>query len=482
MCWPAAKKFASDLLLPSSVWAEQLGRDDIPSFVSSLRAAHPDIEIGEEKELLCAETYEHEAVLRGELETQSRDLYVLVLRTDRDIVGGTIIEYDADENTVVGRMSFVSSSVRGLGLGRALLRVQKSLAIARGAQSTWGLVELDNPAQTRLIRSEGFWLCGLVPECDQRRFPDGTVQYVAEALYVMPLPGNGDIIWPDPGVLTDDVRALFSLLRLPGSPFVESGLLPRPARRKALPRLSPSVRHQLALRQEGTWPSASLLFDPSEVPSGFRIRQQARRDIPFLVNHLATWHPQLQLGSHRGFLLPEWYEQKVALHDEDQRIERKPCFSLVIEHDDQIVGLFVVSSDFPCITLTCELAVMNPRFQGRGVISALMPFALRLCEALDAETLLSFATLRHPHAQRIAQRCGLELWGVLPAAEVLANRDGRTQRGFDAVYGISLLPSKRARWPNPDMLSDDLRTLVRFVRDQRAEESLADKEEPTTDR
>ena len=151
MCWPAAKKFASDLLLPSSVWAEQLGRDDIPSFVSSLRAAHPDIEIGEEKELLCAETYEHEAVLRGELETQSRDLYVLVLRTDRDIVGGTIIEYDADENTVVGRMSFVSSSVRGLGLGRALLRVQKSLAIARGAQSTWGLVELDNPAQTRLM-------------------------------------------------------------------------------------------------------------------------------------------------------------------------------------------------------------------------------------------------------------------------------------------------------------------------------------------
>ena len=45
------------------------------------------------------------------------------------------------------------------------------------------------------------------------------------------------------------------------------------------------------------------------------------------------------------------------------------------------------------------------------MISALMPFALRLCEALDAETLQVLRRCAIPMHQQIAQQCGLDCGG-----------------------------------------------------------------------
>ena len=151
-----------------------LGRADIPAWTQALRAWHPDMAIAEEKELLQAAIYEQQAALRAEPDTEERALYVLILRHADQLIGGIVVEYEEDEQTVVGRMSVVAPSWRGRGLGRALLRAQEALGQGLGAHSEWGLVELNNDAQRQLLHSEGWWLCGIAPESDQRSFPAGT--------------------------------------------------------------------------------------------------------------------------------------------------------------------------------------------------------------------------------------------------------------------------------------------------------------------
>ena len=183
----------------------------------------------------------------------------------------------------------------------------------------------------------------------------------------MPLSGNGDIIWPDLGVLTDDGRAVVSLLRLPGSPFVESGLLPRPASRRCRGFPFCAVSACFASGRNVAIGYHDL-FDPrSSTPGRVSHPSAGTQRHSFLVNHLATLaSPQLQLRFIGVLCFQNGTNKKSRFTMKISASKGSPGFSLVIEHDDQIVGLFVVSSDFSIASPDLRLAVMNPRFGGVG--------------------------------------------------------------------------------------------------------------------
>jgi GNAT superfamily N-acetyltransferase len=106
------------------------------------------------------------------------------------------------------------------------------------------------------------------------------------------------------------------------------------------------------------------------------------------------------------------------------------------------------------------LGVIDPRYQRSGLAAHQLSFMVLLARAIEAETVMSWATLRHQGAQRAVERAGWQLWGVIPASERYATATGMG-RGAEALYGLSLVPPEKAHWPALGALPAQRAALVR---------------------
>jgi len=498
MRWPSVSSFVDFLHLPVGVDALQLAVEDLAEWTAALAAWHPDLAIGEEAALLQPQTYVEQAALRDVEAGEAREMYTLILRSgsgaERRIVAGIVVEYDPHEATMAGRMSVVSPAWRGRGLGRVLLRGQEALGRALGARSEWGLVELDNAPQQHLLESEGFWLCGIVPECDQRRGPDGQARYVPEALYIKPLVPLSDLYVPQRSQLAPDVAAMFDRLQLPGAASRSedrgqssaSGAMGGAVLDAAcavavpsIPVLSPALLALFAGRPAGVWPDLDALLRHPDcdlgLPQGVCLRLQTADDIAALTGPnglLARWHPRLLDGTGRMFATAEHHRDSVALAGDrgrDVAIADRPYGHLLLCRGEQILAFLAFSVDAPGVNLFGDLAVVDPAQQGQGQMVRMTRALLWIAAALGVETVLGWATLTHVGAQRVARRAGLSLWGIVPASEVLVADDGHVRLAFEALYGASLIPPSQAHWPAPDRVPPRLRSLMQLVRQGRGD-------------
>lgn len=503
MRWPPVSSFVDFLHLPAGVDAQQLAGNELVEWTAALAAWHPDLAIGEEAALLQPQTYVDEAALRDVDGDEARDMYTLILRAgsgaDRPIIGGIVVEYDQEEATMAGRMSVLSPAWRGRGLGRVLLRGQEALGRALGAHSEWGLVELDNTPQQHLLESEGFWLCGIVPESEQRRGPAGQARHVPEALYIKPFVPPSDLHWPQRAHMEADVAAMFDLLQplAPPRATEDRGTLtasesvgravpdaPRDVPVPSLPVLSPALRALVAGCPAGMWPDLdALLRHPDcdlRFPHDVCLRLQTVEDIAALTGPdglLARWHPGLVDGTGRMFVTAEHHRDCVALACGDGRralaIADRPYSHLLLCRGAQILAFLACSVDASGVNLFCDLAVVDPAQQGQGMMVRMTRAVLWIAAALGVETVLGWATLTHVGAQRVARRAGLSLWGIVPASEIIIGADGRARHAFEALYGASLVPPSQAHWPAPERLPPRLRSLAQLVR--RGQEGVAGK-------
>lgn len=461
--WPTASYLCSRLTLPAGVVLDQLARAEIPALCDALRAAHPDIAIGEEQHLLSPALYEEEAALQGEADAVAeRALYVVVLRAapmpdDPDaapaLIGAAVLERGEHDHSLMERMSVVDPRWRGRGLGRALLRVAAIVGQAIDADLLVGLVELDHLTQCALLESEGWRLCGLVPESERRQVAPGVTRFVPEAIYAKILAPPPTLLWPRPADVTPRVAALLELLAFPQGP-AELAPAPPPPQRAAPAAgaltLDPALAARLQQRPGGaaTWPDIQALAQQIALPAGFTVTPLRQADLPLLLAQLPAWFPELAQGSLAHLLDGEHYRSAVALEGEDQTIARRPSIAWVIRRGEELAALCCCSYDIPGYTLRGELAVVAPRYRRSGLTQSQLPLAVLVARAIEAETVMSWATLRHLGAQRICEDAGWQLWGVIPASERYASAGG-AGRGAEALYGLSLIPPQQARWPDP---------------------------------
>jgi RimJ/RimL family protein N-acetyltransferase len=205
---------------------------------------------------------------------------------------------------------------------------------------------------------------------------------------------------------------------------------------------------------------------------------QTAADIPRLTGPnglLARWHPDLLSGSGRALATAEHHHTQVALaeHGGNAAIAERPFCHLLLQRGEKIAAFSAFSVDSAVVNLIADLGVVDPTQQGHGLMLRMARAVLFLAAALRVETVLSWATLSHLGAQRVAQRAGLSLWGLVPASEVVVGSDGKPRYTVEALYGASLVPKSRAHWPSPDRITPGLRDLARHIRAQAEAETLA---------
>lgn len=457
MFWSDAEEPLSRLELPADIALERLARHEIPEFIAALARWHPDIAVGEEKQLLRATLYDENFALAGARDAVAeRPLSAFSLRAAGVLAGAIVLECKPDEGTVVGRISTVAPEFRGRGLGRALLRIQEACARSLGARTVYGLSEFENRAQSTLLEKEGWHLCGVVEDSERRRDETGLAHhYVPEGIYMKVLVPEADLLWPEPDQLTPQTARLFRLLDFPGAPphLAGNGAVPDALLALQSPEPRPNafdVGAELPLppREDGRWPDVALLTEPLRVPSQFRLRALRRADIPEFISALPAWFPDIVSGREACFLDPAFYDTHVALAGEEQRFMHRPVHIMVMvsAEDDGIAALSINSYDPESYTLFVHCGVIAPCHRGTGLGSRLLPFVVHLGRALGAETIMAWATLRHIGMQFGCERAGWRLWGLIPASERY-EVDGATRYGFEALYGVTLVPKALSSWP-----------------------------------
>jgi hypothetical protein len=326
----------------------------------------------------------------------------------------------------------------------------------------WVLVELDNHAQRAALSAAGWRPCGIVPDSERRTVAPGVVKYVPEAIYARSLVAPEALLAPRPEDMTPRVAALLALL----DSGAEPPALPTtgPSRPMAL---DPAVAAELGPRRSQEWPDVRLLARQFELPAGVVVRAIERRDLLRLPALLGEWFPDTSVGSQAHLLSPDFYHEQVALGGEDNRLAERPVHGWVAEAAGEVLGAAFCSYDVPGSTLRCDFGAVDPRHRRSGLAHAVTPLFGLIGQAIQAETVVGWASMRHPATQRACERGGWGLWGIIPASERYATPEGRVVHAPEALYGFSTVPPEEARWPDRGALPPPLRALAGLVGGER---------------
>ncbi|MCY1058221.1 GNAT family N-acetyltransferase [Nannocystis sp. SCPEA4] len=446
------------LPLPDGIVFRGLARADLPAVLAALSEWHPDIAIGEERRLITAAFYEEHASFVGEDDDlEARPVRVALLREGEELVGILVLEYDAAEHALIGLLSAVSPRKRGCGLGRALIRADEILARAAGAHVVYGFVELDNLPQGASLEREGRRLYAIIPDCDVRRFAGGATKYVPEGVFLKVLLPPEELLWPDPADLLPRTAALFGMVEsLEAAASVQFGACPPPA----LPPIDLSV----AARPMDTWPDVAVLAREVDLPPGCSVLQLRREDIPRVISMFRA-----SCCDVAAELTSASFYEEVALAGEEQRIAERPWHVFTVERDGELVGVPYSFYDSQAHTLRIGPGDIDPQDRSQRCGAQLIRLSVLLARAIGAEAVVTRATLRHRRAQIAAERAGLCLWGLIPASERVLVGPGVIKRGFEAFYGVSLVPPEQSRWPTPVSLPPHRAAWARFVRGEASE-------------
>jgi len=155
MNWVTINELSNKLSIPDGYRIEQLKRSEIPEVIRCFRDWFPDITVGAESCYQREDFYSREVFLEGESE---RDVIVLLLKKDQELVAIVSLQRSEDTLTLYGRLGVIAPRYRGEKLaymGPALL---EAVGRAMGMEVIYLLAEFTIPNMQRVRRGRDFRL------------------------------------------------------------------------------------------------------------------------------------------------------------------------------------------------------------------------------------------------------------------------------------------------------------------------------------
>ena len=209
MKWPAIDELPTLVPLPVGYRFERLSRANIAPLIEAIKVWHPDIAVGVASCYLREEFYHDRVYLEGEVQ---KDVWVVVIKFDDEVVGVWSLEREAEALAIYGRLVIVAAAHRGAKLAGSVMMGSEDMGRSMGAQFLYGMATLKTPYAQRALERAGYRLLGFFPGYDREQVAPGVVKRVYEAVYGKLLVPDDEVHYPDPKNLTPKARALFELL------------------------------------------------------------------------------------------------------------------------------------------------------------------------------------------------------------------------------------------------------------------------------
>ncbi|MGH8803137.1 MAG: GNAT family N-acetyltransferase [Polaromonas sp.] len=209
MRWNTAQETSELIPLPPGYAFEQLQGHQVPELVAKIQHWHPDISIGGGSCFLREDFYREKVFLAGEAE---KDIFVLLIKFDGEMVGMWSYERELDALTIYGRLLIVAPPHRGSKVALHCMSGTERVCRACGAEFVYTLATLKVPHMQVALERAGYQLLGFAPGYDREVVGNGDVRRVFEAVYGKVLVSQDAILLPDAKNLTPKALALFEMM------------------------------------------------------------------------------------------------------------------------------------------------------------------------------------------------------------------------------------------------------------------------------
>ncbi|WP_020070568.1 hypothetical protein [Paraburkholderia caledonica] len=198
----------------------------------------------------------------------------------------------------------------------------------------------------------------------------------------------------------------------------------------------------------------ALSVDELALPS-YRFEQMHRNDIAAVSECVRRWYPDISVGSASCFLDPQFYEKEVSLADEDET----DLMVYVCRHEHEVVSMYSLERFQESKVIQGRLAVVSPAHRESG-LSRFGPFIIdkQAC-AMGMAMAYNHVSLKNIHAQKLVERAGFSLVGIIPASDRELVELGIPKFVPEALYAKVYARSDELFVPSEECMTPTVREL-----------------------
>jgi len=200
------------------------------------------------------------------------------------------------------------------------------------------------------------------------------------------------------------------------------------------------------------WPHLDAPAAHVPLTRGYRFELLQRAEVGVLTNFIATWMPDIGVGSASVYLRPEFYQRRVVFPDQPQQ----DVVVLLLKRGDTLAGMFSCQREREALSIHARLGIAAPRHRGANLAQAGMVFTEAVGRLMGLGVAYGMATLKTPHAQQAFERAGWQLVGIMPGFDREQVAPGVVKRVFEALYAKVLV--ERTELLQPDLCDMTPRT------------------------
>ena len=189
------------------------------------------------------------------------------------------------------------------------------------------------------------------------------------------------------------------------------------------------------------WPSIAYVTERAPLPDGYRYEYLTRARIGEVIAAVRAWYPGIAVGNASCHLRESFYLEKVCLEDAPDR----DFLVTLIVAGGGIGGIYSVERDPDSAVIYGRIATVSPAHRGAGLSRALLRLTEVLGRAMGMGMVYGLATLNHPHMQRVFERVGWQLIGIIPGFDKEEIAPAEVRRVYEAVYVKVLEPENLLR-------------------------------------
>lgn len=174
MKWPTIDELSTLMPLPQGYRFDRLDRAHVAPLIAALKIWYPDISVGVASCYLREAFYHDRVCIDGGTE---RDIWVVPIRFNDELVGVWSIEREVDSFAVYGRLIVLAPAHRGASVSVMAMVGSENVGRAMGAAFVYAMAPLKTPYVQRALEHAGYRLLGFFPGYDREEVAPGELLF-----------------------------------------------------------------------------------------------------------------------------------------------------------------------------------------------------------------------------------------------------------------------------------------------------------------
>jgi RimJ/RimL family protein N-acetyltransferase len=207
------------------------------------------------------------------------------------------------------------------------------------------------------------------------------------------------------------------------------------------------------------WVAIDELSSKLPIPDGYRIEQLKRSEIPEVIRCFRDWFPDITVGAESCYQREDFYSREVSLEGEPER----DVIVLLVKKDQELVAIVSLQRFEDTLTLYGRLGVIAPRYRGEKLAYMGPALLEAVGRAMGMEVIYLLAEFTIPNMQRVMERAGFQIVGIIPASDRLLVAPGVTKRVYEAYYVKVLAADAEILRPQVESMTPRTKALYDFL-------------------